>query len=292
MMTIVTTAVLSCTLAAAVAWAQPQPPAPQPPQPPAPPVAVWNRQQSGSYLGVGVVDVNGEVAERLGMSRPHGVEIARVADGSAARKAGLKKGDVIVRFRDQEIEGVEQFARLVRETPAGRLAPVTVLSDAGERSITVEMGARRGGPGGVDQDFIRKQVEQSFRGAMSRMSMDIPRPVMVTRNRSLGATLESLDGQLASFFSVEHGVLVRAVDDGSPAAEAGLRAGDVMVKIGGESVRRPNEVRRELSRAAGESAQVEIVRSSHKKTLAVETKRMSASRPRPVRARSVASEKF
>lgn len=290
-MTIVTTTILSCTLAAAVAWAQPQPPAPQPPQPPVPPVAVWNWQQSGSYLGVGVVDVNSEVAERLGMSRVHGVEIARVADGSAAQKAGLQKGDVILRFRDQEIEGVEQFVRLVRETPVGREAPLTVLAEAGERSITVEMGSRRGGPGGIDQDFIRKQVEQSFRGALSRMSMDIPRSVMVTRNRSLGATLESLDGQLAAFFGVEHGVLVRAVDDASPAAEAGLRAGDVIVTIGEESVRRPNDVRRGLARAAGESAKFEIMRSRHKQTLTVETKRMSAAR-RPVRARSVASEKF
>lgn len=267
-------AILSCTVAASLAWAQPRAP-----QPPSPPVVLWNAApQSGSYLGVGVVEVNDDVAKKLGMDRARGVEVASVADQSPAAKAGLLKGDVIVRFRGQDIEGVEQFARLVRETPVGREVEVEVFSATGEKSMTVSIGSRSRMPSRAQAEWPRFQA--------APLAFDLPRTVMVIRNSLLGATLEPVDGQLAEFFGVEQGVLVRDVEPSSVAAKGGLQAGDVITAIEGETINRPNEVRRALGKSGGDAAAVAVVRNRSKVEIQVATGRPEAAR-RPLGTRSV-----
>src|SRR5579862_7684094 len=75
--------------------------------------------QSGSYLGIGVVDVTDERAKALGLKEPQGVEVTSVMEEAPAFKAGIRQGDVILEFNGQHVEGGEQFVRLVRETPPG-----------------------------------------------------------------------------------------------------------------------------------------------------------------------------
>jgi len=72
-----------------------------------------------SFLGVGVTEVNTGRAKALNLKEERGVEISRVQDNSPAEKAGLKVGDVVLEYNGQRVEGIEQFVRLVRETPAG-----------------------------------------------------------------------------------------------------------------------------------------------------------------------------
>ena len=248
--------------------------------PPAPPVAVWNWQQSGSYIGVGVVDINERVAEQLKMNRPHGVEITYVTENSPAMDAGVKKGEVIISFRGQDIESVEQFARLVRETPVGREAPLTLVSKSGRRDVTITMGAR----GETAAMELRKRMERTA----PLIAFDVPRTLMVTRSNALGATLEPVDGQLARFFGADAGVLVRDVDSGSPADDAGLLAGDFIVEVQKVKVARPSDVRREIARAGAEDqVQVTVLRNKSRKTVAVEAGRDE--RDQPLRTRSVRS---
>src|ERR1700674_706232 len=75
---------------------------------------------SGSFLGVGIQEIDGNRAKELKLPEEAGVEVTRIAPDSPAEKAGIKTGDVVTQYNGQRVEGMDQFSRMVRETPAGR----------------------------------------------------------------------------------------------------------------------------------------------------------------------------
>lgn len=216
-----------------------QPPDPQavpepPPAPPAPP-AVRMMMPGGSYLGVGVQEVTANRAKELKLNEERGVEVTNVSEGSPAEKAGMKKGDVVLEYQGQRVEGTEQFVRFVRETPAGRNVKMLVSRNGQNQTVTATIGNRGKARG----------REFSFSGEFPRMEVwipDTPRPNMSWRSSMLGVEAEALDGQLAQYFGVKQGVLVRSVSKGSAAEKAGLKAGDVITKVDQTTVDTPREL--------------------------------------------------
>ncbi|MGH9722195.1 MAG: PDZ domain-containing protein, partial [Bryobacteraceae bacterium] len=168
------------------------------------------RFQAPSFLGVAVMDVDSERAKALGLKEERGVEVKSVEDDSPAAKAGIKEGDVVLEYNGQRVDGTEQFMRLVRETPAGRQAKVTVWRGGATQTLTATIGSRTG------QHFDR----DSFAIAIPRppeIRLDLPRPFTSWRSSTLGIESESLGSQLAEYFGVKEGALVRAVTKGSAA---------------------------------------------------------------------------
>ncbi len=207
---------------------------------------------SSSYLGVGVAEINADRAKALKLKEERGVEITRVEDGSPAAKAGLKVGDVVLEYNGQRLEGTEQFVRMVRETPEGRQAKLLVSRDGATQTLTATIGARKGmtmfgQP--FDEEKIRKQAEKlradmEKQGGVFRMRTipDVPRPNMSWQSGMLGVEAESVNSQLAEYFGVKDGVLVRSVSKDSAAEKAGLKAGDVILKIDDTKVTNPREI--------------------------------------------------
>lgn len=238
-----------------------------------------------SYLGVGVMDLAEEAGRDIGLVDPHGIEITSVQSGSPAEKAGLESGDIVLTFRGERVEGQEQFARLVRETPAGRVVELGIARDGRRSAVSVEIGRREtriatrrvleATEEGLKRDF------GDFGGLSFRLEGGVPRIRIASRNRWLGVELDDVDGQLAEYFGVERGVLVTHVREGSPADEAGLRAGDVIVGIDGREARRAGDIGRLLDDEAGEAVSIEIVRDRTKTSLQVPG-RPGAPRARPV----------
>ena len=74
----------------------------------------------GTYLGVNLAEIDANRAKELKLKEDYGVEITRVEENSPAEKAGVKAGDVVLEYNGQRVEGMEQFGRMVRETPPGR----------------------------------------------------------------------------------------------------------------------------------------------------------------------------
>src|ERR1700710_1396863 len=98
---------------------------------------------SGSYLGVMMQEVDGERAKALKLREEAGVEITRVEPDSPAEKAGLKVADVVLQYNGQHIEGMEQFSRLVRETPSGREVKLEIIRNAVPQTVNVKLATRR-----------------------------------------------------------------------------------------------------------------------------------------------------
>jgi len=210
---------------------------PAPPPPPGPGQVLIERYglaQGGSYLGVGVKEIDGDRAKALKLREEYGVEITNVQKESPAEKAGLQVGDVVQKYQGQRVEGLEQFIRFVRETPAGRTVQLEVIRSGAPQQLSAVMGKR---------EKVMRPLEGFVMPDVKVTIPDIPTPMMTWRSGVLGIEGESLtDSQLSSFFGVKEGVLVRRVAKDSAAEKAGIRAGDVITKVDETTVTTPRGI--------------------------------------------------
>jgi len=224
--------------------------------------------QSRSYLGIGVVDLTDERAKTLGLKEPQGVEVTSVTEDSPAYQAGIRQGDVILEYNGQHVEGGEQFVRMVQETPAGRKAAMQVWRNGSAKSVTATIGSRqerlfRGG----GEVLVPGAGFSPFPPGLPAIP-DTPYDMFSWRSTTLGVETEALNSQLAEFFGVKEGVLVRAVTRGSAAETAGLKAGDVITKVDGQAVSSPRNITPFL-RHSGRSVTLTVVRNHKELTLNV-----------------------
>jgi serine protease Do len=193
----------------------------------------------GSYIGVGVAEITSERAKALSLREEHGVEITRVAEDSPAAKGGLKAGDVVLEYNGQRVEGIEQFMRLVRETPAGRDVKLAISRNGAMEHVSVRTGSRKSWLSGK---LTEGALEIPRIEVPAIRIPDVPRATFSWRSSFLGIEGESLDTQLAEYFGVREGVLVRSVVKGSTADKAGVRAGDVIVRVDDTKIATPREI--------------------------------------------------
>jgi len=241
-----------------------------------------------SFLGVGVQEVNAALAKQFELAEVRGVAVTSVVANSAAAEAGIEEGDVVLAYNGQDVVGVEQFRRLVRETPVGRDVTLDGSRDGGVLSISVEMGSTGarsfGDPlglgSGIGEGPGVGPGSFSIGGGVTDPPLVLPSPdvwrmpdmpqVFTTwRSGTLGIEAESLNEQLAEYFGVEEGVLVRSVEEDSAAEEAGFRAGDVILRVGGEKVTTPREVTNALREQEPGEVVVTIMRERQQQELTV-----------------------
>src|SRR5579862_6095726 len=221
-----------------------------------------------SFIGVMVQEIDSERSKALKLQQEAGVEVTRVEPDSPADHAGIKVGDVILQYNGQHVEGMEQFSRLVRETPAGREvkldivrggAPQVMMAKVGMRHATQFPGLAPGLPQGMPVPMQRFEFQMP----------DIPRSFMSWRSSVLGIECETLDGQLAEYFGVKEGVLVRSVTKSSPAEKAGIKAGDVITKIDDAKVAAPSDISGRIRSMHGKSIPMVVIRDHKEMTLSV-----------------------
>jgi serine protease Do len=241
-------------LSAAPGWAQPA----TPPAPPAPEAfaQLYALSQSGrSYLGVGVRELDPARGKELKLKEVFGVEITRVDEDSPAARAGLKTGDVVLEYNSQRVEGTEQFVRLVRETPPERTVRLLVWRGGSSQTLTAAVGTRKSrafaGRSGPEMEDFRIQVPMP---KMDIVIPDVPKAMMSWRSSLLGVEAEALgDSQLAAYFGAKDGVLVRSVMKGTAAEKAGIKAGDVLLKVDDAKVESPRDVTGAIRKARADS---------------------------------------
>ncbi len=220
---------------------------------------------SGSYLGIGVADVTKGMAAKLGLDEVRGVVVTAVAEGSPAEKAGIKVKDVVVSYNGSRLESRQQLTRMVAETPAERTISLSILRGGAPQEVKLTTAARRMNP---ELRIIRNG---SAPGRNLFILPDLPRMVSIFRSPMLGIESEALNSQMANFFGVKEGVLVREVIPESPAAIAGVKAGDVIVSFAGEKVASPSDITSILRAKATQKdgLVLMVVRNQKKLTLTI-----------------------
>jgi serine protease Do len=221
--------------------------------------------QEPAWLGVELADVTQTKVTELKLPGDYGAIVTHVAENGPAAKAGLTANDVILEFGGMKVWSAAQLKQLVDETPPGRNVGLRVSRNGRRLTLQVTVG---------------QPPEYSF---TISPSIKIPRvsipkgffyqfPTFGMRGR-LGIEAQDLTPQLAGYFAVKQGkgVLVAEVEDGSPAAKAGLKAGDCIVRVDTAEVDSVSGLRRALA-SKGEndhSIALTIVRGGHEESFRV-----------------------
>lgn len=261
---------------AALAAAQETPAPPATPEPPAkaekpapkPRAAVAARPavmpgMRGPYLGVDIAEITPERVSALKLKEERGVEITMVDQDAPAGKAGLKEKDVIVEYNGQRVEGSEQLKRFIKETPPGRTVNLGIVRDGQPTQVKVTLADRRE----VMENIVRTRVITP-RMEIPEIDIDIPQ-IEVMPSTATGVTLDNLTPQLAEFFGAKsgRGVLVKSVERGSAAEKAGIKAGDVIVKVDNESIESRGDYRSAIRHRSSENVKVTVLRDKREQTV-------------------------
>jgi serine protease Do len=198
-----------------------------------PVVQLQQNASEAGYLGVSLLDLDVDHARKLKLNEDRGVEIRAVMEGGPADKAGIQPGDVVLSYNGETVLGAQQLSRLVQETPAGRKIKIQYWRDGKAQTAVVTLGSISMGP-----TRFQSPPAPDFSGS----SLDFPTPLLMWYNASAGLEFERVDSQLAGYFGVKNGVLVRAVLPGSPAEKAGLKAGDVIFSVAQQTYFTDHEV--------------------------------------------------
>ena len=183
-------------------------------------------------LGVLIQNMTPGLAKQFHLSEPKGVLVSQVNKDTAAAKAGIKAGDVIVRFNGQDVADVRQLRNLVAGTTPGKKVPVVIIRDGKQLSITATVGT-----------------------ATAQTAMAAPSPAGANTLSKLGLTVETLTPQEARKLGIEFaqgGALITDVDESGPAALAGLQKGDVIVEADRQHVATVEQLERVLAKSKGQ----------------------------------------
>jgi len=162
------------------------------------------------WLGVQIQKVSEDIASSIGLDKPSGTLVAAVTDGSPAEKSGLRTGDTILKVNGADIEGPKELSRAVAKLKPGTSVEMTVFRGGKQRDINVSIGEMPG----EKQASINPGPDNG-----------------PAADQKLGLALAPAeDGE---------GVVVADVMPGSPAAEQGIRQGDVILEVDGAFVDQP-----------------------------------------------------
>ncbi|HTC45884.1 MAG TPA: PDZ domain-containing protein [Candidatus Aquilonibacter sp.] len=228
---------------------------------------------SSSYLGVDIMDITSDRLGALKLKEEKGVEVTMVDQDAPAGKAGIKEHDVILSMNGSAVESKTQLQRMIHETPAGRVVALGLSRDGQPLTIKVQLADR-------SKEFARMGKDFHFEVAPIPNVPPIPNmPDFEAPNIGVvylhsmmrsGLMVENLSPQLGEFFGAKNGsgVLVRSVEKGSRAEKAGLRAGDVITRVGDQPVHDTSDFTQAMhSHSSGGSVNVGVIRDKKEQTL-------------------------
>ena len=267
----------------------PAPPVPGEPAMPLPPDAPQNFSffiGGGSFLGVFAEDVSKDNMGRYNLREVRGVGITQVAKDSPAEKAGLRKDDVILKFDGENVTSTRKLTRLVSEVAPDQSVRLTISRGGSEQEVSVTIGKRNDSLN-TGEGFRALQGLQGLPGLRGMITPEGPggnvwkwegpeqggdgMVFAFGNNRRIGVSTMQLTKQLAEYFGVAEGqgVLVTSVADDSPAAKAGIKAGDVITAIDGEKVERAGDVTRGINKKKEGDVTLTVIRKGNQRTITV-----------------------
>jgi S1-C subfamily serine protease len=238
------------------------------------------------YLGIDVRDISDDQVALLRLHDTRGAIIIKVDHDGPAGKIGLRERDVVVQMNGVAIEGEEQIRRMLREMAPGRTVELVILRDGQSMTKSTQM---------ADRDQVERQAWVDHLGGPQAPAAGLPTggdeegagfaqagpPVggskygrgflgtLLMSPTYTGAVLEKMGPQLAGFFGVQGGpgLLVRSIEANSPAALAGMRAGDVVVRANAHAVGSLSEWAKLIKEAKGRPVTVVVMRDRAERSL-------------------------
>jgi serine protease Do len=230
--------------------------------------ATLHRPASLGYLGVGVLDLTDERVKALKLKDNSGVDVKRVDEDSPAAKAGLKIDDVVLEVNGRPISDHEQFQTTIGEIQPGTKVKLTIWRDGAKQTVAATLAARPDnaypylGPDLPNAPMPpMPTMPPAYGNAVPAFPADAP---------AVGFFGVTLNFQMAEFFGVKEGVLVWEVAPKTPAERAGLKAGDVVIKVNGTPVTNPREITGLVRMGARKMIVFTVVRNKKEMTLNVE----------------------
>lgn len=275
----------------------------------------------GGWIGVYTQDLTGSLREGMNY-RGDGALVSQVVDGSPADDAGLREGDVIVRYNNRLVDDAADLTDLVRSSSPGQRVTLLVHRNGSNRTIHVTLGERSGdgdgsssrswswsddrdgdddggarrprvrverdddgdgdvkvyrfhgkgdGPhvyrfDGDDFDAIAPEALKGLEDLEDLKDLHIEIPQALGRGR-LGVQIQDVNEGLGEYFETDRGALVTRVVEGSAAEKAGIRAGDVITRFGGEDIADADDLTRAVRRAGEGPVDVTLVRKGRSETV-------------------------
>ncbi|HUV68992.1 MAG TPA: PDZ domain-containing protein [Terracidiphilus sp.] len=231
------------------------------------------------YLGVDIGDVDTEKAQPLKLKEVRGAVITLIDHDAPAGQIGLRVNDVVLQLNGQNVQGAEQLRRLLKDIPPGRTVSIEISRDGNIQTLAVEL---------ADRKVLREDVWNKIGSGGDVFSQppgmgivaggsDVPSSggggfhlPFFGSSLNVGVMVEPLTSQMAAYLGVTSGLMVKQVARKSQAAAAGLRAFDVILKVGLEPVTNLAGWDRALRSNQGKPVQVIILRDKKQQTLTLQ----------------------
>jgi serine protease Do len=216
----------------------------------------------GTWLGVSVTEET-DLPEG-------GALVTGVAPGSPADEAGLREGDVVQAVDGRVVRGPRALAEQVGDQDPGDRVVLRIVRDGDERSIDATLAERDRGAESEPRERVHVR-ERRLGDAARHHEFRRHRHVVIHGRPRLGVQLLDATPELREHLGgdADSGVLVSKVIEGMPAAEAGLRVGDLIVAVDGEPVEHVGDLVHALSDREGQEVEIEVVRDHRRATVRV-----------------------
>jgi serine protease Do len=276
----------------AIIYSQKTPEVPKQPEKTSKPM-VWAFQFDGSYLGIEPQEVTKDNFSKFGLSQVRGVAVEKVVENSPAAQAGLQAGDVIIKFEGEEITSVRKLSRLIAEIAPDHQVKLTILRGGSEQEITATMGKHEM-PTALSGNFKMPEMPEmpkmspmpqmpnvqvmpkgellpNLKGDTFIWKNDGENSFFFGANRQIGVSVSSLTKQLGEYFGAADGkgLLINNVRENSPAAKAGLKAGDIIIEVDGKEIKGNADLIRAVNEKKEGDISLTILRDRNRQTIQV-----------------------
>lgn len=212
------------------------------------------------WVGIYTQTIDKDLQDAFDLDRAEGVVIVEVVEGSPADDAGLSRGDIIISFDGQPVDGSKPLREFVDQTAVGDEIEITFIRNGKEKTATVEVGRR-------------PKDDRLGTGSWAPRVFSQGRVFSTLSSGYVGVSVQDLTKQLGEYFGVEagEGVLVTEVMEDSPAEKAGVKAGDIIVSADGEQIAESRDLQEIISeKSEGDEVTLTLIRRGEKLDVRVE----------------------
>ena len=196
------------------------------------------------WLGVSIQPLTPDLTQGMGLTSDKGALVSSVQDNSPAAAAGIKSGDVVMRFGDHAIESPKDLSRAVADTVSGATVPVKVWRDGSEQTVEVKIAEMK-------EEVASAAQPGDESGAAASDTVD-----------QLGATLAPVNDLTRQQFGLSEdakGVVIADLEQDSALAEQGVRPGDVIERVNDRKIANPSDVAKALQEAQADKRSVAVM---------------------------------